>query len=122
MTPIEVFQRQYGAQWYLLVNSEMWRQAKIALLLSGPAANIVAVPAQDITAHGAVYAANLQGYSEAIRVMEELLVVPDVAPFDPANSEANYQSEGAEEEESAATREPQPTQPKPRPRKPSRKK
>lgn len=67
------FQATHGAAWYLFLSSPLWRAARALASEFSPSKKLpsIATP-EDILRFGIVFAANDQGYFDAIRTLEGL--------------------------------------------------
>lgn len=68
------FQAKHGADWYIFINSPLWRAARAIAMEYGPNRKLPGLGPQEILAHGAVFAANIQGWQDFLQTLEGLLV------------------------------------------------
>lgn len=87
-SPIEAFHEQYGSEWYLFINSDLWKAAKATLREVGPAVLVKDASPAEVMQMGVVYAANMQGWSSLIAIMETMLPTGLGEPV--AEPEATY--------------------------------
>lgn len=74
------FQSRHGADWYLFLNSPLWRAARALVAEFSPSRKLpsAASPA-DMVAFGVVFAANDQGYFDCLQSLERLAAIPGSA-------------------------------------------
>lgn len=114
---VAAFQAKHGSEWYLFLNSPMWRAARAVAAEFSPSRKLPTIASpSDILQFGVVFAANDQGYFDALQTLENL--TDKRAPVDDPTYKPTYlPDEPAAERPAPAPEAPSaPVAPPPRPR------